>query len=102
MDTLQVEIAHRQAHGATLVSVAQMRARFEAIGYKLDRSSDCRSTARYLESGRTYPACSTGVKETDTGRSAFHFESRRDDNFRRMQTLRNEVFAVSRNAILEV
>ncbi len=101
MDTLHAEIAERQTHGATLLSVAAMAARFKELGYTLDRTLDCRSTARYLTDNRTYPSCTMGVKESDTGRSAFHYEARRDANFRRMQTLREEIFAVSRGAILE-
>lgn len=98
---LEVEIAYRQSEGAELLSVKAMGERFKALGYRLDRSLDCRALSRYLDSGRTYPACTTGVAERDTGMSAFHFEARRDDKFQAMQDLRNQVFAVSRGAILE-
>lgn len=101
IDALQVEIETRLAMGCEMLTVPQFVARFAALGYRVDRSLDCRSTARYLKTGRTYPACSTGMAESDTGRSAFHYESRRDSRFKAMQALRQHVFAVSRGAILE-
>lgn len=100
--SLEAEIQHRKQNGCEQVTVKEMGLRFAALGYRLDRTMDCRSISRYLVSGRTYPACSTGLNEAATGRSAFHFESRRDANYRAMQTLRQNVFAVSRGAILEV
>ncbi len=102
MDALETEIAHRKQHGAQELTVAQFTARFAALGYSLDRSLDCRAPARYLNTGRAYPACSTGLKESDTGMSAFHYAARRDARFREMQELRGKIFAVSRGAILEV
>ncbi len=98
---LQVEVESRTARGAELLSVEAFAARFAALGYRLDRSLDCRSTAQWLESGRTYPACSVYLVEADTGMSAFHYQARRDSRFDAMQALRDQVFAVSRGAILE-
>ena len=63
---LEVEITHLKACGYEHLSVEQYAARFAELGYTLDRSMDCRASARYLESGRSYPCCSTGLKETDT------------------------------------
>ena len=103
LSALEVEIAHLEACGYERLSVKQYAARFAELGYTLDRSMDCRSSARYLESGRSYPCCSTGLKETDTGISAWHYkDARRDDNFKAMQALRSKIFAVSRNAIFNV
>lgn len=103
MTPLETEIAHLLSHGYEHLTVAQFAARFAALGYTLDRSMDCRAPARYLESGRSYPCCTTSVKETDTGISAWHYQdARRDDKFRAMQALRSQIFAVSRGAILEV
>ncbi|GHE75994.1 hypothetical protein GCM10019059_39180 [Camelimonas fluminis] len=84
-----------------MLSPRAIDAEFRKLGYRLDRSLDCRSTSRYLYSGRTYPCCTTGVREADTGLSAFNCDARRDANFRAMQELRGSVFAVSRGAILE-
>jgi hypothetical protein len=100
---LATEIAHLQAHGCQQLSVKQFAAQFAKLGYTLDRSMDCRALARHLDNGRQYPCCTTGLSETDTGISAWHFkDARRDANFTAMQALRGKIFAVSRNAILEV
>lgn len=98
---LRVEIQHRINLGCEILTIPQFVARFAALGYRVDRSMDCRAMARYLDDGRTYPACNTGMSEADTGRSAYHFESRRDSKFQAMQALRGQVFSISRGAILE-
>jgi hypothetical protein len=102
MSALEKEIAFRVAGGGELLTVAQFRRRFKALGYSLDRRLDCRCMARYLDDGRTYPCRTTGLRETDTGMSAFHYQARRDDKFKAMQELRGQILAVSRGAILEV
>lgn len=102
---MEEEIAYRISLGCEMLSVAALGARFKALGYTLDRTMDARAPARYLtgeRAGRTYPACTTGLKETDTGLSAFHYQARRDGKFEAMQRMRDDVFAVSRGAILEV
>lgn len=101
---LQEEIAYRESLGMRRVTIKAMNAEFMALGYRLDRSLDCRGLARWqtgARAGKSHPAITTGVKESDSGRSAFHFESRRDSNFEAMQRLRQDVFAVSRGAIFE-
>lgn len=104
-DLLEAELASRAATGIyERLSVAEMEARFRALGYRLDRSLDCRCMSRYMtgpDAGRSYPCITTGVKEADTGLSAFNADARRDANFRAMQELRQTVFAVTRGAILE-
>lgn len=88
-----------------LLSVPEFVARFAALGYTVDRSLDCRSVARYLTgpmAGECYLSCTTSVKEADTGLSAFNYTARRDANFRKMQTLRREIAALSHGALLEV
>lgn len=105
MDALQAEIEYRRSIGCEVVSVAEMARRFEALGYRLDRSMDCRSAARYMtgpRAGQSYPACSTGVVEADTGLRAWNVDARRDDRYRAMQQLRQDVCAISRGALLEV
>lgn len=101
-DRLQVEIDHRLSLGCERLSVAGLARRFSELGYTLDRQSDCRCTARYLDDSRTYPCCTTGVKESDTGLSAWNIHARRDANYKAMQELRQQVFAVSRGHLLEV
>jgi len=93
------------AMGIELLSVEAMAARFAALGYKLDRRLDCRSEARFMtgpNAGKSYPCITTGLREANTGMSAFHYQARRDSNFRAMQQLRKEIGAVLRGALLKV
>ena len=99
---LETEIAARVSDGARQVSITEFERQLNAIGYSLDRSRDCRCVARYLESGRTYPCITTGAKESDTGRNYANIKARRDDNFRALQSLRSQIFAVTRGAIFEL
>ena len=103
-DSLQQEIARREAAGCERLSVSGMAERFALLGYRLDRSLDCHGVARLTTSdGETlsYPCVTTGVKERDSGLSAFNVDARRDHAFRAMQELRQTVYAVTRGAILE-
>lgn len=99
------ELAYRKARGELPVSVKELEARYAALGYKLDRSYDCRALSRYVtgeRAGIAYPCCTTGLREIDTGARAFNVNARRDDRFRAMQDLRTSgLFAVSRGFILE-
>lgn len=103
---IENEIAARLSEGQRRLTVAAMTAEFAALGYAVDRTMDCHCVARYMtgpRAGQTHPCTTTGLREADTGRSAFHFEARRDAAFERMQALRMEVFAITRNgSILEV
>ncbi|MFH8654616.1 hypothetical protein ACH37Y_18080 [Sphingomonas paucimobilis] len=101
------ELAARAADGWHPVTLSEIKRQLRDLGYALDRTLDCRSTAQIMtgpRAGKTYPTLSTGIKEADTGRSAFHFEARRDANFRTLQKLRFEVglYAVLNGAILDV
>ena len=87
------------------VTVDELTQRLATLGYRLDRSMDCRADSRYLDgplAGMSYPCCTTGLLEADTGRSAFHYQARRDANFRALQELRGTVASMSRGAILEI
>lgn len=100
------EIAHRVAIGMRHLTIAELMGEYARLGYVLDRTMDAHCTARYMtgeRAGAAYPCTTAGLRERDTGRTAWNIESRRDENFRRMQALRNEVFAVTpRGSILEV
>ena len=102
---LQTEIDFLKSRGIEQVTVAEMARRFEALGYRLNRSLDCFGRSRYMtgeHAGRSFPEITTGLTEIKTGRSAFHFESTRDDSFRAMMELRRNIFAVTRGAIFTV
>lgn len=88
-----------------VLTVEAFAARFVTLGYKLDRRLDCRSESRFMtgpNAGKFYPCLTTGLTEADTGRSAFHYQARRDDNFRAMMQLRKQIAAITRGALLEV
>ena len=104
MDALQAEIAARLADSERQVSLAAMEVEYRALGYCFDRSLDCPSNWRNLSgprAGKAYPGLSLSVREVDTGQSAYHFASRRDDKFEAMMKLRNDVFAVVRGRIAQ-
>ena len=102
---LSVELAHRKSVGKHPVTVNQMEATLNAIGYTLDRNKDCYSQDRYIagdRAGESFPAINTGVKEFDTGLSAWNVDARRDNNFKALQELRESLFAVVRGKILQI
>lgn len=103
---LHAELRRRAAKGWHPVSVAEFERMFEALGYRVDRDGDCRGVARYMTgdwAGETYPACTTGLREADTGLRWCNVGARRDAAYRAVQELRGEVFAVTRDGfILEV
>lgn len=105
-DRLAKELAYRAAKGMHPLPVKVFCERFAALGYRIDRSDDCRSNARYMtgeRAGESYPCCTTGIVEADTGLRAFNRDARRDERFAAMQALRGEVFAVLPSGhILEV
>lgn len=99
------EIAWLESQGVERVTVAEFGRRFAALGYRLDRSLDCRAMSRYMSgprAGDSYPCCDTGLKESDTGLSAWNINARRDANFQAMQAMRGTFYAVTRGHILEV
>jgi hypothetical protein len=65
----------------------------------------CKSLARYMTgpyAGETYPANSWCPIQADNGLSAFNVDARRDANFKALQKLRNDIFAVYAGFIIEV
>lgn len=101
---LKVELQHRTKQALKPVSIEEFTCAFAELGYKIDRSLDCRFHTFHLSGDRKglkYPCITTRVKEADTGLSAFHVDARRDSNFQAMQLLRNKVFCVTQDAILQ-
>lgn len=102
---LQEEADARIEGGCTQVTMSEMKMRLKAIGYRLDRQSDCRSLSRWMtgpRAGKSYPTLSLRPVQIDDGKAAWHFEARRDANFNRLQLLRDEIFAVSKEAIAQI
>lgn len=101
---LQTEIKHRLAHGCTQLTLKELTDQLHALGYELVRDEDCKHNAVYVsgpEAGRSYPAISTGIREIDTQQSAYHYDSRRDAKYRKMQALRWDTFTVTDGRLLE-
>jgi hypothetical protein len=97
---IEKEIECNLKVGCIQVSIKELTEKYKDLGYKLDRSMDCRSMAKDIDSGQSFPNISCGIKELDTGISAFHYkDARRDKNFILMQKLRQDFFSVSRGAI---
>lgn len=88
--------------GMKILTVKEFTARFAELGYTVDRTMDCKSVGKFMATGETYPVITTSVKETDTGMSAFHYQARRDDKFKAMQKLRNDICAITKGCILEI
>jgi hypothetical protein len=105
--SVEREVERRMARGYAPVSVKQLNATLARLGYKLDRSCDCRGENRYITGelvGEHYPATNAYPVEIDTGMSAFHVDARRDENYRELQRLRyhEALYAVVRGRILEI
>lgn len=97
--SLQAELARREARGFKPTTISRIKRELGLLGFRIDRTRDARGWTRIMTgdgAGEGYPNITTGIKEIDTGRSVFHYESRRDDNFQRLQEIRRntELFAV--------
>ncbi len=100
---LDRELARRAARGELPVSVAEFERRLRTVGYRRDRSTECRSVARIVSgdgSGDSYPTCDTTPVEIATGLRFCNVDAGRGANFEALKALRS-MFAVSRGAILE-
>lgn len=105
-DPLRDEIEDRLSNGACQVSIRQLEQVVKSLGYRFDRRLDCRSVARWMTGNRagcSYPSCQLSLVQIDDGKSAFHVEARRDEQFKALQALRwnQPYFAVSKKAIVE-
>jgi len=104
---MHAEVERRKRRGHEPRTVRQVNDALSRLGYRLDRTSDCKSVNRILtgeDAGKSYPAINAYVVEIDTGLSFANVAARRDANFRRLQELRlsGELYAVVRGRILEI
>ncbi len=99
---LYTEVKHSHECGMEQLTMATLDARLAELGYKRESDSRCTCIARNLTTGNSYPCVTYGVKESDTGMSAFHFEARRDDKFKALQALRFNAFAVVRGQYVSI
>lgn len=99
---LEREIAAMLKAGGRQVSMVAMRAELLELGYELEMDMRASGVARNLTTGNSYPSVTYGVREIDTRMSAFHFQARRDPNFKALQAWRFWTFAVVRGAMVTV
>ena len=98
-------IAERDAYlalGMRQVTVAQYDRDIRAFGFKLDRMMDCRSMARCLSTGRTYPCITSSAKQISTGAGFANVACDRGEGWLQFMAYRREHFAVHRGAIFTV
>lgn len=103
----KAELERRAAQGRHPSTLARIAHDLASIGYKLDRSGDCTSTARYVtgdHAGESYTCTTTTVREIDTHKTYCNAEARRDANFKTLQQWRfnGELFAVINDSILDI
>lgn len=87
------------------MSIDDLNERLLALGYKLDRSSDCRSNSLWMSgprAGKSYPVVSMKILQRDDRKSAMHFEARRDANFAALQVMRGKAYVAGTKAIYEI
>ena len=101
---MQSAIEESARRDARPMSREQFVQAFAQLGYRIDFGMKADSLARYMtgpHAGDCYPVRTFGVREADTGRSAFHYESRRDGRFAAMQALRLRAYYLAAGRICE-
>lgn len=102
---LAAEVAYRNKLGMTQVTLKQLEAKLKELGYRLDRSMDCKGNSRYMtgeRAGESYPACGLRPVQIDDGLGFCHVDARRDDKFKALQAMRNTHYVVANGYILEI
>lgn len=100
------ELAYRREVGTPEYTMAELMGELNRLGYRLDRSSDCASWARWVSGpreGKSYPCTSLYILESDTGKSFAESGARRDKNFDKLQALRKSgAYVAGRRTIFEI
>lgn len=101
---LKAEIARRKQRGERQLTVNAFIEAFADLGYRPgDVNSGWKDRCQCTDDeGNTYLLTVMPLIDMETGRPAFDRGARRDARFDRMVKLREEIFAVSRESILEV
>ena len=99
---MKAEIQKRIGAGCQRLTLGQMEYILSALGYCLDRSMDCRGTAKNAD-GSTYPATTTGIKHKRSGLSFANVDAPRDEQFDKLQRFRSSgPFVVLNDSLLEI
>lgn len=92
---LDIEVEASLKAGARQMTLPVIRTELRRIGYEIDPGTRAAGVFRNLDTGNNYPGATYGVCEIDTRMSAFHYQARRDANFRALQEFRQWTFTVS-------
>lgn len=100
------ELSYRESEpGWNRMTLKSLEQRLRQLGYRLDRSGDCRSVARWMSgarAGSSWPCVSLRVVQADNGLGFAHVDARRDDAFKELQRMRLCTYVKGRNAIFEL
>lgn len=99
---LAKEIAYRIAEGEHQITMSQFKSKLKEIGYRFDRSMDCVCVGKWLtgpRAGETHPQLTLYPVQIDDGLSFAHVDARRDSNFKKLNEIRRNTFAVTRGCI---
>lgn len=101
-ELLEAELAYRATQGLYPVPVREFEERLQAIGYRRDRSKECRSMARYVSGprdGASYPSCDTTPVEIESGLRFCNVDADRGARYQALKDLR-DMFAVTRDGFI--
>lgn len=97
MNTAGQESEYMKREGYSQITMDGLESELSAIGYRLDRSMDSKSTARWItgeRAGQSYPSLTMKPVQSDNGICAFNTHARRDANYRRLTEIRNTFYVV--------
>lgn len=101
---LLAEIEYRKSLGQVQVTMAEWSERIKLLGYRFERSMDCRSNSQYMtgpRAGMTYPCLSLYIVEIDTGIGWCNVAGRRDARWEQLKAFRETCFAVVNGFLAE-
>jgi hypothetical protein len=101
---LTAEIASLLAHGMEHVTVKEFYRRYDEAGFRFDHRDTIRQFARWMtgpRAGEVSPCTSMNPIHKETGLGYAHIDLPRSET-QKVQTMRNQFFAVSRGYILEI
>jgi hypothetical protein len=103
MNALERETARLISSGCRQVTLSAMKADLARMGFRLDRSMDCRCVAKDLETGDTFPCITSDARQISTGAGfANTAADRTAPGWRELMDYRSRHFAIVQNAIFTI
>lgn len=99
---VKAELERCRNAGVDVLKFEDLRQKVEKLGYTIDFKMIAYSIATDCRTGETFNAVTFGIKESDTGLSAFNYEARRDDNFKALQELRLNTVSTYNNCVASI